>query len=180
MKSLFTLMALLLTLQAQAVSLGVDAGRSFTGLNAHTTITEGDRLMLGGEWLLPRESDVLYTANLQAGYLFAIRPFYVIPSMRTSYVAFSGQDAGYALSPGASIVWPVLRTVWLFADYHYAPDTLTLRMHGYQDMRLGVGTALMPSLQMQVGYRAVKLDGQNIQPDRSLADGWFIGARYLF
>ena len=180
MKSLFTLLTLLLAFQAQAVSLGVDAGNSFTGLNAHTTIREGDRLLLDGEWLLPRESDVRYAASLQAGYLIAAGPFYVIPSLRTSYVAFSGQDAGYALSPGASVVWPLFRSAWLFADYHLAPDTLTYRMHGYQDMRLGVGTVLMPSLQMQAGYRAVKLEGQSIQPDRTLADGWFIGARYLF
>lgn len=180
MKSLFTLLTLLLAFQAQAVSLGIDAGHSFTGLNAHTTLKQGDRLMLAGEWLLPRESDVRYAAALQAGYLIAARPFYIIPSLRTSYVAFSGQDAGYALSPGVSVALPVFRSVWLFADYHLAPDTLTFRMHGYQDLRLGAGTALMPSLQVQAGYRAVKLDGQNIQPDRRLADGWFIGARYLF
>lgn len=180
MKSLFTLLTLLLAFQAQAVSLGVDAGSSFTGLNVHTTIRQGDRLMLGSEWLLPRESGVRYAAASQAGYLIAIRPFYVIPSVRTSYITFSGQDAGYALSPGIGVVWPMFRSAWLFADYHLAPDALTFRMHGYQDLRLGTGAALMRSLQVQAGYRSLTLDGQYGQPDRRLANGWFIGARYLF
>lgn len=180
MKSLLTLIALLLAFQVQAVSIGVDTGKSFSSLNGSSAVKPGNPLLLGGEWLLPHEGDVRYAGTLQASYLISNHFFHVIPSLRASYVSFTHQPAGYVLSPGIGIIWPVAEKAWLFADYHFAPDTLTYRMHRYEDMRLGVGLAPGRALHLQAGYRALTLDGQHGHRDRSLTDGWFIGARYLF
>ena len=173
------LLAMLLAVApvAQAISVYGHVGENYTVVGAQLN-SWGPGLTADANWANNdgngQEASLMLGLNVPLGFL------QITPGVRGLYLDPSAGDSGYAAAPGLALQLAMGRLFTLYGEAWYAPDSLSSGVNDYVSYDAGLRWHIIPLVSMDLGYRYIKLAGQDDENDTVLADGGYLGASVHF
>lgn len=85
-----------------------------------------------------------------------------------------GSD-GYAIAVGGGIQWPISKSLSLYGEGYYAPDSLSSGINNYKEASAGLRLSFIRPLSIDAGYRYIEMSGKDGDRNNVVADGIFVG-----
>lgn len=162
---------------AQAIALYGHVGENYTVVGTQIN-SWGPGLTLDANWANNdgngQEASLMLGLNVPLGFL------QITPGVRALYLDPSAGEEGYAAAPGMALQLAMGRHFTLYGEAWYAPDSLSSGVADYVSYEAGLRWHIIPLVSMDLGYRYIKLAGQDDDNDAVLADGGYLGASVHF
>ena len=68
----------------------------------------------------------------------------------------------------------------LFGEGYYSPDSMSSGVDDYVEANAGLRINVLPSLNIEAGYRYIDMAGKDGNRDNTLADGAYAGVNFRF
>ncbi|WP_169307306.1 YfaZ family outer membrane protein [Chitiniphilus eburneus] len=160
---------------ANAMDLTAAAGEDFVSANAGLN---AGGLGLTADWLY--HDDLGYVAGLGLGLGVPLGSVLVTLGGKAMYVDLDSGDTGGALAMGGTVQWPLGEHFKLLGGAWYAPESLASGVGAYTEAMAGVRYNLTRQIGADLGYRYVKVEGEEGQPSAELANGVYGGVSFSF
>ena len=109
------------------------------------------------------------------GYNFNLGPFLMTLGGKAVYLNPKDGDEGYAIAAGGGAELPLGQYFTLFGEGYYSPDSMSSGVEDYVEANAGVRLNVLPSLNIEAGYRYIDMAGKDGNRDNTLADGAYAG-----
>ena len=160
-----------------AVNLHGEAGAEFTNLSASFGAGEPG-MTFSSQWAhSDNDGD---SVGLGLGYNFNLGPFLMTLGGKAVYLNPKDGDEGYAIAAGGGAELPLGQYFTLFGEGYYSPDSMSSGVEDYVEANAGVRLNVLPSLNIEAGYRYIDMAGKDGNRDNTLADGAYAGVNFRF
>ncbi|MCH9494478.1 YfaZ family outer membrane protein [Klebsiella pneumoniae] len=157
-----------------AVNLHGEAGAEFTNLSASFGAGEPG-MTFSSQWAhSDNDGD---SVGLGMGYNFNVGPFLMNLGGKAVYL---DGDEGYAIAAGGGAELPLGQYFTFFGEGYYSPDSMSSGVEDYVEANAGVRLNVLPSLNIEAGYRYIDMAGKDGNRDNTLADGAYAGVNFRF
>ena len=160
-----------------AVNLHGEAGAEFTNLSASFVAGEPG-MTFSSQWAhSDNDGD---SVGLGMGYNFNLGPFLMTLGGKAVYLNPKDGDEGYAIAAGGGAELPLGQYFTFFGEGYYSPDSMSRGGEDYVEANAGVRLNVLPSLNIEAGYRYIDMAGKDGNRDNTLADGAYAGVNFRF
>lgn len=159
-----------------AVNLHGEAGAEFTNLSASFGAGEPG-MTFSSQWAhSDNDGD---SVGLGMGYNFNLGPFLMTLGGKAVYLNPKDGDEGYAIAAGGGAELPLVSISRFSARAitHRTQCPAALRI---MEANAGVRLNVLPSLNIEAGYRYIDMAGKDGNRDNTLADGAYAGVNFRF
>ncbi len=100
------------------------------------------------------------SVGLGMGYNFNLGPFLMTLGGKGVYLNPKDGDEGYAIAAGGGAELPLGQYFTLFGEGYYSPDSMSSGVDDYVEANAGLRINVLPSLNIEAGYRYIDMAGK--------------------
>lgn len=169
--------ALVISSSANAINIRGQAGEHYTNVQVGLG-TESLGLATTANW--SRSDDDGDVFGLGMGLNLPVGPLMATVGGKALYLQPENNDNGFAAAVGGGLRWRMTKSISLYGEGYYAPDSLTSGINSYYEATSGVRLRILRPLSVEAGYRYVKMEGKDGNKNNVVADGPYLGASVGF
>lgn len=169
--------ALLISANANAISMNVQAGKHYTDVQAGLGDADSG-LSFNGNWARSDHDGQL--GSLGAKFALPLGPFSASVGGKALYLSPKNGDDGAALAGGVGLNWRVLPSLSVYGEAYALPEGLTSGSKSYYEADVGAKYTVFKPLHVNAGYRVIEIENAHNHSNNKLADGFYVGAGLSF